>query len=78
MEIHLDKNPRVRPIGIGEYGAAAEAEIHAMREIYQQEDIDAVLLIDSRNAFNCLNRSVALHNIEITCPILAMYLINTY
>ena len=106
--IPLDKNPGVRPIGIGEvlrrivgktishhcqkeikeaagplqtcagHGAGAEAEIHAMREIFQQEDTDAVLLIDARNAFNCLNRSVALHNIQITCPILAMYLINTY
>ena len=49
-----------------------------MRTIYQQEATDAVLLIDAKNEFNCLNRSVALHNIQIICPILAMYLINTY
>ena len=60
------------------HGAGAEAAIHAMRTIYQQEATDAVLLIDAKNAFNCLNRSVALHNIQIICPILAMYLINTY
>ena len=106
--IPLDKNPGVRPIGVGEvlrrivgksirhhcqneikeaarplqtcagHGAGAEAAIHAMKTIYQQEATDAVLLIDAKNAFNCLNPSGALHNIQIICPILAMYLINTY
>ena len=63
------------------HGAGAEAAIHAMRSIFEQEETDAVLLIDARNAFNCLNRNVALHNIQIiqiTCPIVAMYLVNTY
>ena len=60
------------------HGAGAEAAIHSMREIFQQESTDAVLLIDAKNAFNCLNRSVALHNIQVTCPLLSMYLINTY
>ena len=60
------------------HGAGAEATIHVMRTIYQQEATNAPLLIDAKNAFNCLNRSVALHNIQIICPILAMYLINTY
>jgi hypothetical protein len=106
--IPLDKDPGIRPIGIGEVvrrivgksisrlsmedikeaagplqtcagqGAGAEAAIHAMRTIFQNEGTDAVLLIDASNAFNCLNRSVALHNIQVTCPILATYLINTY
>ena len=56
------------------HGAGAEAAIHSMRSIFEQEETDAVLLIDAGNAFNCLNRNVALHNIQITCPIVAMYL----
>ena len=39
------------------------------------EENDAVILVDASNAFNCLNRKVALHNIQYTCPPLA---INTY
>ena len=106
--IALDKNPGVRPIGIGEvlrrivgkvishhcrqeiknaagplqtcsgHGAGAEAAIHAMYSIFQQDDTDAVLLIDASNAFNCLNRQAALHNIRITCPLISIYLCNTY
>ena len=106
--IPLDKDPGIRPIGVGEvlrriigktisrvaksqireaagplqtcasHGAGAEAAIHAMRIIFQQEGTDGVLLIDASNAFNCMNRSVALYNVQITCPIIATYLINTY
>ena len=60
------------------HGAGAEAAIHAMRTIFESEGTDAVLLIDASNAFNCLNRAVALHNVQVTCPILATYLVNTY
>ena len=60
------------------HGAGAEAAIHAMREIFHDEGTDGVLLIDASNAFNCLNRLVALHNIQVTCPIIATYIINTY
>ena len=37
-----------------------------------------MLLIDARNAFNCMNRKVALYNIQIICPKSCTYLINTY
>lgn len=39
---------------------------------------DAVLLVDADNAFNRLNRAVALHNIQYTCPPLATILTNIY
>ena len=39
-----------------------EAAIHALRNIF---DTDAILLIDASNAFNSLNRAVALHNLRI-------------
>lgn len=106
--IPLDKNPGVRPIGIGEvlrriigkviskhasdsikeaagplqtcagHGAGAEAAIHSMREVFENEGTDAVLLIDASNAFNKLNRATALNNIQITCPEISTYIINTY
>ena len=55
-----------------------EAAIHAMWNIYEANETDAVLLIDASNAFNALNRSAALHNIRVLCPVIAAYAINTY
>lgn len=55
-----------------------EAAIHAMRNIFEADETDAVLLIDASNAFNALNRSAALHNIRVLCPTVATYAINTY
>ena len=48
--------------------SGAEAAIHFMKEIFDDEQRDAVILVDASNAFNSLNRNAALHNIEILCP----------
>ena len=42
--------------------------IHAMRQVFEEEDTDAIILVDAENAFNNLNR----------CPSLYRYLHNTY
>ncbi len=42
------------------------------------EDTQAVLLIDATNAFDSLNRNVALHNIQFTCHELSTMLYSTY
>ena len=106
--IPLDKNPGVRPIGVGEvlrriigkttsamfkeeikeaagplqvcagHSAGSEAAIHAMSQVFDEEGSDGVLLIDATNAFNQMNRAVAMHNIRITCKEIALYIINTY
>ena len=60
------------------HSAGAEAAIHGMRAIFEEEGTDAVLLIDASNAFNRMNRNVAMHNIRITCPEVSVYIINTY
>ena len=57
---------------------ATEAAIHAMAHVFAEEGTDGILLVDASNAFNQMNRSVALHNIQITCKEMAIYIINTY
>ena len=56
----------------------AEAAIHAMKEIYQQDSTEGIILVDASNAFNSMNRQTALHNIQYICPPLGTVLINTY
>ena len=55
-----------------------EAAVHAVRTAFESDENEAVLLVDASNAFNSLNRQVALHNIRRLCPLLATTLINTY
>jgi hypothetical protein len=59
------------PGGIG-------AAIHAAADYFETDECEGLLQIDARNAFNCLNRQSALHNIRCICPKIAIYLINTY
>ena len=58
--------------------AGIEAAVHAMKASFQNEDTEAVLLVDASNAFNSHNREVALHNIRHLCPSLATILTNVY
>ncbi|KAG1654807.1 Down syndrome cell adhesion molecule-like protein Dscam2 [Nymphon striatum] len=106
--IPLDKNPGLRPIGVGEVlrrimgrvvmqsfkkeimlsagnlqlcagqRAGCKAVAHAMKEIFDEDECDAVLLVDADNAFNRINRKVMLHNICLVCPVIATYVINCY
>ena len=48
------------------HSAGAEAAIYGMSQVFAEEVTDGILLIDASNAFNQINRSVALHNIRIT------------
>ena len=106
--IALNKNPGVRPIGIGDTArriiaksvlmvirgdiqdaagtlqlcagqiSGIEAAVHAVRSAFEDDNTEAVLLVDASNAFNSLNRKTALHNIRSLCPTLSTILINTY
>ena len=58
--------------------AGAEAAIHAMYDLFQQDETEAVLLVDAENAFNSTNRKAMPHNISITCPILSTFVSNCY
>ena len=41
-----------------------EPLIHAMREIFNEDDTEGILLVDTANAINNLNRKAALHNMQ--------------
>ena len=58
--------------------AGAEAAVHAVRESFDSPGIEAVLLVDATNAFNCLNRKTALFNITKICPSIATIALNCY
>ena len=106
--VPLDKNPGVRPVGIGEVvrrivgkailrvfsadirrvaggdqlcvgqRAGIESAIHELRTSFNSSNEQCLLQIDADNAFNSLNRSLLLHNIEKICPLLKVILLNTY
>ena len=58
--------------------AGCEAAAHAMRDIYDEAENDAVLFIDASNAFNSLNRKAMVHNMKFLCPAMAIYVKNCY
>ena len=58
--------------------AGCEAADHAMKEIYEEAETDAVLFVDASNAFNSMNRAALLHNIKYLCPAMSTYLRNCY
>ena len=59
------------------HSAGSEAATHAMSKVFVEEGTDGILLTDASNAFKQMNRSVALHNIQITCKEMSLYIINT-
>lgn len=58
--------------------AGAEAAVHAIRTVFEDPDTDAVIFVDASNAFNNLNRQVALANIARLCPAISTVLVNCY
>lgn len=58
--------------------AGYKAAVHAMHQVFESPETEAVILVDASNAFNTLNWKVALQNINSLCPSLAKILINMY
>ena len=58
--------------------AGSEAAVHAMHEIFKEQDTEAVLLIDATNAFNTVNRNVFLYSVKEICPAILTYVHNCY
>ena len=106
--IPLDKNPGLRPIGIGEtlrriigkavmnvmkkdiqvgvgnlqlcggHAGGCEVGVHAVVDLFNDDDAEGVIQIDASNAFNSINRSILIHNAKIICPQFATYIPNGY
>ena len=55
-----------------------EAAVHAVRQVFEDKNTEAIILVDADNAFNRLNRKATLHNIQQVCPEISTYVINTY
>ena len=51
-----------------EQESGCEAAVHAMSKIYKEEHTKTVLLVNTANAFNSVNRNVFLHNSNVVCP----------
>ena len=58
--------------------AGCKAAVHAMNEMYQEEDTDDILLVDASNAFNNFIWKTLLHNINMICSNISMYVRNCY
>ena len=58
--------------------SACEAAVHAMESLFTRPETQGVLLVDATNAFNGLNRNVALENVPKICPALGRVFTNTY
>ena len=58
--MRISKNDVMRSVGplqlCAGQDAGAEAAIHAMHDIFKNNESEAVLLIDTENAFNSINR----------------------
>ena len=55
--------------------AGSEAAAHAVY-MFNEENTEAVLMVDASNAFNSINREAFLHKTKVLCPALTMF-INT-
>ena len=58
--------------------AGCKAAGHLVHERFQEPDTEAVLLVDTRDAFNALNRLTALHNARHLCSSISRILVNSY
>ena len=58
--------------------AGSEAAIQAIYDVYQEDETEAVLLVDVHNVFNSINRKAMLHNISLTWPLITTFIANCY
>ena len=58
--------------------AAGSLHVCAGQELFQQDETEAVFLVDAENAFSSINRKAMLYNISSTCPILSTFVSKCY
>ena len=80
--VHTLKKDIIRAVGnlqvCAGHESGCEVAIHAMSQIFNKEDSEAVLLIDAFNAFNTVDRKLFLHNVSVICPEIAVLVRNCY
>ena len=79
ITLRADIQEAVGPIQLcASFEGGCEAAVHAMHQLFSMPHCDAVIQVDATNAFNSLNRQVALRNVLHLCPSLAKIVINSY
>lgn len=58
--------------------SGCEAAVHAVWQMFNDVNPEALLQVDADNAFNSLNSEVAMRNIPHSCPSIGCVLANTY
>ena len=58
--------------------AGCQAAIHAMHNIFESNETEAIIIVDGENAFNSINRKALIHNTEYLRPAIATFLYNCY
>ena len=58
--------------------SGAEKAMTTATELFEDDASHGILQIVANNTFNSLNRKVALHNLRILCPELAIFTNNCY
>ena len=58
--------------------SGSEIAIHAAVDLFNSEETHGIFQIDANNAFNNINRKVAVHNLKILCPEFSTYISNCY
>ena len=49
-----------------------------MQKIFESNETEVILIVDTENASNSINRKTLLHSIEYLCPTVATFLYNCY
>ena len=80
--VHILKEDIIRSVGNLQvctgHESGCETAIHAISQIFNKKDSEAVLLIGASNAFNAVNSKLFLQNVSMICPKIAFFVRNCY
>ena len=65
-------------VDVNNHAGGCEVGVHAVVDMFNDEDTEGIIQVDASNAFNSINRQILLHNAKIICPQFATYIYNSY